>query len=165
MEFIDQTLNWIKGEIFEGRIIVLFVIITIVSALLFSKTGTTPGAKAMLFPLFAVGILLTAIAGGLLYNNPKRAEEFTKAYESNPSEFIQSEKERLEAFMSWYSKTRYIMAALSILGIGFIMFWATPIGWAIGIALLLTGLAAFVIDHFFEERAEIYYQQIARAIE
>ena len=164
MEFIEHTLNWIKGEIFEARIILIFGIITVICAFLFWKIGTTPSAKVMLFPLLAVGIMFTAIGGGMLNSNPKREVEFSHAYKTNPHEFIQSEKERVETFMSWYPITRYIMAGLAILGIVLFLFWATPIGRAIGISLILMGLATFVVDHFSEERADIYYQKIEEAI-
>ena len=165
MEFIEHTLNWIKGEIFEARIIVLFGVLTIICALLFWKVGTTPSARAMLFPLLTVGIMFAAIGGGMMYTNPKRAVEFTKAFKTDPGQLIQSEKERVETFMAWYPITRYIFAGLAFLGIILFLFWATPIGRAIGISLILMGLATFVIDHFSEERAEVYHQKIIKALE
>ncbi len=164
MDFIEHTHNWIKGEIYEARLIVFFGVLTLVAAFLFWKTGTTPGAKAMLFPLLSVGIMYAVIGGGMLYSNPIRAKEFSKAFEENQTEFMHSEKKRVESFMGWYPKTRYIMAGMAILGIIFFLLWSTPIGRAIGIGLMLMGLATFVVDHFSEERAKIYYEQIINYI-
>jgi hypothetical protein len=164
MEFIDHTLTWIRGEIFEARIIVLFGILIVISALLFGLTGTTPGAKAMLYPLLAVGILFCFTGGGMLYNNPKRATEFSELYKANPQMLIKSEKERVETFMKWYPVTRYIMVGLGIAGILLFLFCSTPIGRAIGISLIIIMLATFVIDQFSEERAEVYHHGIMESM-
>ena len=160
MTFIDYTQQWIKGELFEAKLILAFSIMVIVIALLFYYQGTTPSAKALLFPLLIVGAMFLSIGGGMLYSNPKRAIEFPQKALEDEAAFIQSEKERVEEFMKWYPKTRWIMAGLGIIGIGIFIFWETPIGKAIGIALILIMLATFVVDHFSEERAGIYYQHI-----
>jgi hypothetical protein len=164
MEFIQHTLDWCKGELFEGRIVLLFGLVTIVIALLFWKAGSTPNAKAMLFPLLAVGIMFAGIGGGMLYSNHNRITDYPQAFQNNPTEFIKAEKERTENFISWYPKTRYIFSALAILGIILFLFWATPIGRAIGISLVLMTLATFVVDHFSEERAETYHQKIVKEL-
>ncbi len=165
MEFIDHAIAWCKGEIFEARLILLFGILVIISAILFYKVGTTPGAKAMLVPLFVVGIMFSAIGSGMLYSNPKRILEFESAYSGNPQAFVKSEKERTDNFISWYPKTRYIITGVGIMGILIFLFWAAPIGRAIGISLIIIMLATFVVDHFSEERAEIYHKHIVEALE
>lgn len=164
MEFIDHAIAWCKGEIFEAKLILLFGIIVLVSAFLFFKVGTTPSAKAMLYPLLVVGVMFSAIGGGMLYSNPKRIMEFKKAYVENPKAFVESEKNRTDEFISWYPKTRYIMTGIGVLGVLLFLFWSVPIGRAIGISLIIIMLATFVVDHFSEERAEIYHQKIEEAL-
>lgn len=160
MDIFQHTTDWIKGELFEGKLVLLFGILTCVSAVLFYKIGTTPNAKAMLWPLLIAGFMFIGIGGGMLYSNPKRLSEFPKAYKENPKAFIESEKERVEAFTKWYPTTRYVFAALGILGIVLFLFWDKPIGRAIGIALLLMTIATYVVDYFSEERAAIYYKHL-----
>lgn len=160
MDIIQHTTDWIKGEIFEGKVVLLFGVVTFICAFLFYKIGTTPNAKAMLFPLLVAGFMFIGIGGSMLYSNPKRLTEFPKAYQENPDVFIQSEKERVQAFTKWYPTTRYAFAGIGILGIVLFLFWDKPIGRAIGIALLLMTIATYVVDHFSEERAETYYKHL-----
>jgi hypothetical protein len=56
----------------------------------------------MIIPLLVVAIF--SIAGGLSLNfsNQNRIVKFQQAYEENAQEFVQSEKNRTEAFMKWY---------------------------------------------------------------
>lgn len=80
----------------EGRIVLIFGIVTIIVAVLFWKVGSTPSAKAMLFPLLTVGILFSAIGGGMLFSNHNRMIEYPQTYQDNPAQFVKSEKERTE---------------------------------------------------------------------
>ena len=47
MEFIEHTVAWCRGEIFEGRLLALFGAVVVTLGLLFWRFGSTPGAKAM----------------------------------------------------------------------------------------------------------------------
>jgi membrane glycosyltransferase len=165
MDFIEHSIAWCKGEIFEARLILLFGILMVVVAFLFLKTGSTPAATAMFYPLLVVGVLFTAGGATMQYTNPKRIVEFQKAYKEDPKAFIQSEKERTDNFINWYPKTMWIATVVGLAGMALFMFWPVPIGRAIGISLIILMLATFVIDHFSEERAEIYHKHIVEALE
>lgn len=102
MNFIEHALNWCKDKIFEGKLVVAFGLLTIISAFIFWKIGTTPNAKAMLYPLIIVGFIFTVLGVGMLINNPKRINEFPKQFQENPEAFLKSEKERVENFKTWY---------------------------------------------------------------
>lgn len=164
MEFIDHAIDWCKGEIFEGKLILLFGLLVIIAAILFFKFGGTPNAKAMLFPLLILGLLFTIMGGGIAYNNNKRIIEYQKAYEEDAEAFVLSEKERADNFISWYPKTRWIFAIIGIIGIAMNIFWATPLMRAIGVTLIILLLSTYVIDHFSEERADTYYKHILEAL-
>lgn len=160
MEFIEYAIAWCKGEIFESKLILLFGIILMISAFLFFKLGSTPNARAMLYPLLVVGLMFSSIGGGMLYSNPKRILEFKQAYEENPEAFIQSEKERVEGFQYMYMLT-LIIATVSFV-FATLVFWFSysPILKAVAIAVAIFGISGLVIDHFSEERAEIYHLKI-----
>lgn len=165
MEFLEHAVAWCKGEIFEGRLILLFGIIVLVSAFLFSKVGETPSAKAMLYPLLVVGILFVGIGGIMSYSNPKRIVEFETAYAENPKAFIQSEKERVEGFQYMYTVT-LVIATLSFTFAMFVFWFSnSPTLKAVAIAVAIFGISGLVIDYFSEERAAIYYEKIVETID
>ncbi len=57
MEIITSSLQWCKGEIFEGRLYLLFGICVCILAFLYWKSGSTIFAKAMFLPFLLVGLI------------------------------------------------------------------------------------------------------------
>lgn len=164
MNLIDFTTNWIKGELFEAKLILSFGLLTIVAGLLFWKIGTTPNAKALLFPLIIVGMVYSAVGGGMLVSNQKRLVELPQSYSQNKAEFAQLEKKRVEDFQYQYKISKIVATICFALTI--LIFWFTknPTWQGIGIALAIFGLAGLVVDSFSEERANIYYSKILETL-
>lgn len=164
MTLIDYTTNWIKGELFEARLIVSFGIITIIAGFLFWKIGTTPNAKALFIPMIVVGVIYTSIGSGMLYSNPKRMIELPQKYENNKAEFAKSEKKRVDDFQYGYKTSKIIATIFFTLTL--IIFWTTknPNWMGIGIALTYFAMAGLVVDYFSQERADIYYAEILKKI-
>jgi hypothetical protein len=164
MEFIQKTTNWVKGEIFEGIIIGSFGLLTIICSLLLWKFGETPNAKAVIIPLAVVGILLLAIAIGGIANNNKRLHQYTEAFNKNKTEFVKSEKKRVEDFQYLYKITIIIASIGFTIAICFFLFTNNHILKAIAIALIIIGLSGLTIDYFSKERADMYYKAITTEI-
>lgn len=164
MNFIEHTINWCTGEIFEGKMIALFGITVIALSIAFWKTGTTPFAKAIVVPLLVVGLLSVTAGSAMVVNNNKRIVAYKAAYQENPAAFVQSEKKRTDDFIKWYPYTMYIMSAAIMAGIAIYLFLGGGWGRAIGLALILFGLSVLFIDHFSEERAETYHHHIVSAL-
>lgn len=162
MEIIQHTLGWIKGELFESKMIIAFGSITIVLGLLFSRIGTTPHAKALFLPLLFVGIVYFAIGSNMLLSNTKRLQEAPVLFAQNKQAFAQQEKQRVDNFQYQYKISKAIATVFFIVTL--LIFWSTKNqNWqGIGIGLSLFGLAGLLIDYFSEERAGIYYQELLK---
>ena len=163
--FLDHAITWSKGEIFEGRMVLIFGIVTFIVGLVYAKFGTTPLAKSMVWPVLIAGILL--IGGGIEANrrNVKRIQTFEKAFAEQPQQLIQSEKERMELTRWWYPRTAAIAGGVLALGFILFMFLANSHVRSTGLVLIWIGLAILVIDYFSEERAITYQTHILEEIE
>lgn len=164
MNLSDYTINWIKGELFEAKVILAFGVVTIIAGFLFFKIGTTPNAKALLVPFIVVGAIYSAIGGGMLYSNPKRMIELPQSYHKNKMEFAKTEKKRVDDFQYGYKVSKIV--ATIFFALTLIIFWTTknPIWMGIGIALTYFALAGLIVDYFSQERADIYYNAILKAL-
>ena len=165
MEFIQHTTNWVKGEIFEATIFGLFGLLTIVCSLLFWKFGETLNFKALIIPLAVVGVIFLVTAISNIASNNKRLPQYTEAFNKDKTEFVKSEKKRVEDFQYLYKMTIIIASVCFAIAIGFFLFTNNHVLKAIGIALIIFGLTGLIIDYFSKERADTYYKAITTEIE
>jgi drug/metabolite transporter (DMT)-like permease len=160
MEFIEHSVAWCRGEIFEGRMLALFGALVVALALVFWRYGTTPSARAIFLPLLIVGAIALITGMSMNFSNQARIPAYRAAYAESPAAFVESERDRTEAFIKWYPYTMYSFSLVILIGCGVFLRRPTPLGRAIGLATLVMGLAVLFLDHFSEERAEGYHAQI-----
>lgn len=164
MSFYHHTSAWIKGELFEATLVLLFGLLTSIAGYLFWKIGTTPASKAMLIPLVLTGVVYAVIGGGMLVSNSKRVREFEPLFKQGNSTFIRSEKKRVEDFQYGYVISKVV--ATIFFAATVLIFWLTKsTTWqGIGVGLAVFALAGLVLDYFSQERADIYYKAILNAL-
>ena len=160
LDFIQHTMAWCKGEVFEGRMILLFGLLMLAVAVALWLSGTTPHAKGLVIPALVVSLLSISTGLNLSYKNARNIEVYQRAYAQNPDQFVQQEKQRTDNFIQWYPYTRWGMAAVTVVGLALQLLLASPTGKAIGLGLVVLALAVLVIDYFSEERAGTYQQHI-----
>lgn len=143
----------------------LFGAVVVAAAVVFWRFGSTPSARAIVVPLFIVGALALAVGVSMSFTNQARIPSYEAAYAGNAASFVQSERERTEAFIKWYPITMYSFSVVVIVGLAVFLWRPTPLGRAIGLATVLLGLAVLFLDHFSEERANRYHGQIMQELE
>lgn len=163
MDFFQNTINWIKGELLEAWLILSFGLFTIVLGVLFYKLGGTQGSRTLLWPLILTGIIYSAIGSGMLYSNYKRLTKFPEHYKTNHSKFILSEKERVEDFQYGYTVSKIVASLFFTTTLFLFWFSKSPFWQSIGIGLAYFALAGLVVDYFSQERANNYYFEIIKA--
>lgn len=99
MAFISSSLQWCKGEIFEGRLSLLFGICVCLLAFIYWKTGSTAFAKAIFLPFLPFGFLASGTGLGLMFTDEKRTNDYQQVFTASPREFLASEKPRTEGFI------------------------------------------------------------------
>jgi hypothetical protein len=162
MEFIQHSINWVKGEILEGVIVVSFGILTLISSILFWRFGKTLTTKGMIIPLLVIGIFYFIAASVSIYINQQRIPQYEEKYQENPAGFIESERERTEGFMKIYIYSYVIATVMIFTGLILFLFIGGANFKGIGLSLILMGLSLLCIDYFSKERAIIYHNEIIR---
>lgn len=160
MDFFQNTIDWIKGELLESKLIIAFGLSTVLIGVLFWKLGSTPSAKALLLPFLIVGGIYTSIGGNMLLSNQKRMIAMQLSYQKNKTDFIENEKKRVEDFQYQYKISKIVATVCFTLTL-FLFWYAKNPNWqGVAIGTGLFGLAGLIVDYFSEERAFIYYQKI-----
>jgi len=160
MKLVEYSVQWAKGESFEGMCITIAGILTLIFSLLIWKFGTTLNAKALLIPAFVLGLLFSTMGSFMLYSNNKRVTEFQNAYQTDSEVFTKNEKKRVEDFQFMYPTSLAISAVCFLITIIAFVYSKNPTFHAIGIVLTIFGVSLIIIDFFSKERAQIYYDHI-----
>jgi len=164
MTFIEHTVSWLKGENFEGGMLILWGVMLVVMAAYFWKFGHSATARTLIIPFLVVGLFWGIAAGMGLYQNMHRLDNFRMEYAKNPTAFVESEHMRVERFIGWY---RYLLIGWSVLiliGLPIFMLWGGNNGRAIGVAFILFAVAGLLVDHTSEYNARIYKSEIDKAL-
>ena len=162
MEFIQHTINWVRGEILESVVFGAFGFITLIISIIFWRFGKTPNAKGMIIPLLVIG-LFYFIAGAVnIYRNQQRIPQYQEEYQKNPVGFVESEKNRTEGFMNIYIYTYVIGTVMILTGLILFLFVGGVNPKGIGLSLILMGLSLLCIDYFSKERAISYHNEIIK---
>lgn len=164
MDFIKHSIEWCKGEIFEGRMILLFGFLFLVITFSFWKFSATQGERAFIIPMLLLSLLLLGTGISMNLNNQKRIASFKTTYNQNPKQFIKAEKERTEAFLKWYAPIRYIGTGIMLLGMLIFLLTVSPVLKSISLCIMITALGMFAIDYFSEERGKLYHANIVNAL-
>lgn len=165
MNFIKHTIDWCRGEIIEGKIIVIYALTLIISSIFILPMAHISNSKFLIIPLLLSALIFLIVGGSLIFKNPQRMKVYQKAFLENSIEFIKSEKNRTDEFMSWYPKTAWGLIIISALALFTWIFVESVSIHYLCFVILLFCFSGLVIDYFSKARAQIYLDHIHKEIE
>lgn len=158
--FIQHTINWVTGEIFEAKIFGFFGLLIVICSAVFWKLSQAAIARALPVPLLVIGIFILCTAVINVSLNKKRIHNFTEAYKADKTLFIIQEKKRVEDFQYLYKISIAIACVCFLLAACFFVFTNNDQLKGVGISLFIFGLTCLVVDYFSKKRASVYYMKI-----
>lgn len=161
MEILKAATEWAKAEVFSARFFILFAIIFIIAAIGFWQLGKTEVAKAYIFPALVCGILLMAVGLGIFFTNKSRVTSFEKAYNANPTEFIESEIVRSEKTINEFKNVVFkVIPVIIIVCALLIIFVGSPLWRAISITTIAMMVVILTVDSNANARIKAYHEQL-----
>ena len=161
--FFNHTDSWFKGEAFEGGMLVIFGVLLVILAIYFWRFGHSPPARVLIIPFLVVGLFWSIAAGFGLYRNTGRLENLHAEHGKGATDFVKSEKKRVEGYLKWYRPLLIGWSTLLIVGLALFNFWGGNLGRAVGLAVIFFAVAGLMVDHTSEHNARVYYDEIKRA--
>jgi hypothetical protein len=161
MDIVKLSTDWAKAEVFSGKMIWLFSILYILTAIGFWYLGRSAMAKAFVWPLLISGIFLVSVGAGLFFTNKPRIEKFQKEYHQNSSDFIDREVKRTAKSQKQLKLVFRILPRIVIIGALIILFLPGSVQWrAIGVVLVATTAFLMVVDSNTDARNTLYHIQL-----
>ena len=162
MDIVKLSTDWAKAEVFSGKIVWLFSVIYIVTAIGFLYLGRTSMAKAFVWPFLIAGFFLIAVGAGLFFANQPRIARFEKDYHQNPEAFVQKEIQRTAESQKQLVLVFRLLPALIIIAAIIILGLPESQNWrAIGITVIATVVFLMIVDSNTDSRNTIYHSQLS----
>ncbi len=161
-DIVKLSTDWAKAEVFSGKMVWLFSVITILTAVGFWYLGRTAMARAFVWPLLVAGLFLIAVGAGLVLANKPRVDQFEQAHRKDPEAFVRQEIRRTTESQKQLTlvfrilPAIIIIAALPIIGLP-----GSPIWRAIAVTLIVTAGFLMVVDSNTEARNTQYHSRLA----
>jgi hypothetical protein len=161
MDIIKLSTDWAKAEVFSSKMVILLSVLFFLVAVGFWQLGKSEQAKAFVWPLLVVGVLMIAIAAGLYLANKPRILSFEVAYKNNPSEFIQNEIARTAKSQNDLAMIVFkVLPGIAIIAALITMITSTPLPRAIGITIIVFMACLMFLDSNTAARNADYHQQL-----
>lgn len=164
MIFLDHTMEWIRGEIFEAWMLILFGVTLLALAALFWFAARTPPIQTLFWPFAIIGLLWGGAGAFSLYNNTSRLTSYEQTYQTVGAEqFVQIERKRVDGFIWAYKYLLITWSIAIVLGLIAFMVWGGITGRGVGLGLILLGLGGLMVDHTSEQNAHDYDKHVKQA--
>jgi len=159
-EFVNQTIDWYKGESVEGGMVIIWGAFLLIMSLYFYIYDRFDSTHKLIIPLLIAG-LIWFLAGSVgLIINKNRVEKAKIEYSRDKEAFVKSEKMRVEKFIGTY---KYLLTGWSIaivIGLALFNFTSCSLSKAIGLSLILFAIMGLIVDLTSEQNAMNYYSLI-----
>jgi hypothetical protein len=162
---IDVITRYFQGERHEMLGIVGGSLAVTLLAGAFFVLARDQFSKSLLVTVLVSAALLSVTALSLLPRDVRLGTELAAAIQAgNGASAITGELARVQEIISKYQYYRYGASLLALLAVAAVV--ASRKGWVHGMAagLLLLVVAQIVIDHYSEQRASRYHEQLVRAV-
>jgi Flp pilus assembly protein TadB len=152
MDIIKLSTDWARAEVFSSKIVLLFSVVQILTAIGFWYFGRTAMAKAFFWPMLVCGVFLVAVGAGLYLANNPRIKKFETEGRENPSVFMETEFQRTTKSQGELSLVFKILPSIIIVAAILVMLLGHPHWRAISVTIIATAAFLMVVDSNTEAR-------------
>ena len=160
MDIIKLSMDWAKAEVFSAKIVWLFSIVELLTVIGFWYWGRTPIAKAFIWPILVMGLLLMGVGVGLYAANHPRIVQFENEYHREPKAFLEAELQRTLKSQRDLALVFRILPALVIFAALVIMLTPASLWRAIAVTVILNAAFLMIVDSNTEARNDAYHSQL-----
>lgn len=160
MDLLKLSTEWARAELFSAKIVWLFSLITLISAVGFSVWGKTAMAKAFVIPLAIAGVLFIVIGIGLYAANKPRIAQFEQEQRTDRAAFITKEIARTTKSNQDFVLVFKVLPGLAVLAAAALLIAHAPVWRAAALVTLLVVVFLMLVDSNTAARNEAYRQEL-----
>ena len=159
MELLKHTTDWVNGEIFQGKIMLIIGILLLIGGIAILKSNHEI-LRGMLIPLGLIITLLLGYGGFQTLARPSHLVNFSAVYQENPEKAKQQEYDKAVKDDKTYKNLKVVWAVLIVLSV--VVYFIVSKDYFKGLAIGLIGLflTTLIVDSILQYRLGIYFKKI-----
>jgi len=159
MQLIQYTSEWIKGEVNQGKIlIILGVVLLIISFFIFKNTNEI--LRGMLIPFGLILLMLFGYGGYQIFSSPNKLTKVTDSYKENAKNTIQKEYEYAQKGDKSYTQLKPIWAFLIVVSVALYFIFSKDYFKGLAMGLMVLFLTTLILDSVMHYRLKTYLKGI-----
>jgi len=159
MELIQYTSEWVKGEINQGKILIIIGVISLIVSVFIFK-GTNEILRGMLIPLGLLGIMFLGYGVFQAFGKESHLTKVTESYKENTQNTIQKEYEFAQKGDKSFTRLKPIWALLIVVSVALYFIVSKDYFKGLAIGLMVLFLSTLILDSVMHYRLKTYLKGI-----
>lgn len=159
MELLDHTTEWVKGEVFQGKIMLSVGILLLIGGVAILKSDHEI-LRGTLIPLGLILLLTLGYGTMQVFSRPGHITKVSQLLAENPKKAIAQEYKKASSDDNIYSRLKIVWSVL--IAITAVLYMVFPNDYLKGLAIGLIALflTALVVDSVLHYRLSIYLKAL-----
>lgn len=162
MELLDYTTEWVKGEVFQGRIMLFVGILLSISGWMIFKSEHDV-LKGTLIPIALMLLVFLGYGGFVAFSRPGHLEKVKTTYAESPVKALEMEQEKALRDHAAYSRLKPIWVVLIAVA-AILYFLGGEYLKGLSIGLIGMFLSVLIVDTTLHHRLGFYKAGIEKLL-
>lgn len=163
MNMLDYTNAWVKGEVFQGKIMLVIGVILLIAAIAIFRSDNTL-LRGTLIPLGLMLLIFFGYGGLQTFSRPAHINKVTEVYNENPDKAIEQEVVKAKKDNKLYRNLKMVWVILIALAAILYIFVSTDYFKGLSIGLVALFLTTLTVDSILHYRLKIYLEHIEKLL-
>lgn len=161
MNLLDHTTTWVRGEVYQGKIMIILGIVVLICFIALFK-GNSDLLRGMTIPVGLVLLILFGYGGFQIIGRPPHINKVSELLEKSPEKVIEQEYTKAQKDNKTYSMLKKVWVSLIVVSaLSYLVFSSNYLhGLSIGcVGLFFTTL---LVDSILHQRLITYMRALEK---
>jgi hypothetical protein len=163
MNLLDYTNTWVKGEVFQGKVMLVIGVIVLIAAIAILRSDNSL-LRGTLFPLGFIILIFFGYGGFQTFSRPSHINKVTEVYNENPEKAIEQELAKAQKDDRSYRNLKIVWSILIVLASLLFIIFSKDYFKGVSTGLIALFLTTLVVDSTLHYRLKIYLEQLQKLI-
>lgn len=157
MNLLDYTNTWVKGEVFQGKIMLVIGVVLLIAGIAIFRSDNTI-LRGTLIPLGLILLIFFGYGTFQTVSRPSHINKVTAVYNESPDKAIEQEFAKAQKDENSYRILKIVWVVLIVVSAVLFLVFSTDYLKGLSIGLIALFLTTLVVDSVLHHRLLVYFE-------